>query len=166
MYVGNLKKHKNLENLLEAFSKLKNIENYRLILVGKAFKNIDELNEKERLLNIDNYVVHTGVVNQEELVDFYNLADLFIFPSLYEGFGLPILESLKCGTPVICSNTSSMPEVGGKVVSYFNPYDIEEIKKSIEKHCDDKEKFDKQKIEKWLKNFDWQNVSDQIKKIL
>lgn len=166
MYVGNLKKHKNLENLLEAFSKLKNIENYRLILVGKAFKNIDELNEKEKLLNIDNYVVHTGVVNQEELVDFYNLADLFIFPSLYEGFGLPILESLKCGTPVICSNTSSMPEVGGKVVSYFNPYDIEEIKKSIENHCDEKEKFDKQKVEKWLKNFDWQNSSDQIKNIL
>lgn len=166
MYVGNLKKHKNLENLLEAFSKLKNIENYRLILVGKAFKNINELNEKEKLLNIDNYVVHTGVVNQEELVDFYNLADLFIFPSLYEGFGLPILESLKCGTPVICSNTSSMLEVGGKVVSYFNPYDIEEIKKSIEKHCDDKEKFDKQKVEKWLKKFDWRNVADQIKKIL
>ena len=163
MYVGNLKKHKNLENLLEAFANLKSKEEYRLILVGKAFKNIDEIEEKEKKLKIKKYVIHTGAVSQKELIDFYNLADLFIFPSLYEGFGLPVLESLKCGTPVICSNTSSMPEVGGKFVSYFNPYDINEIRKCIEKHCNDKERFNYKKVDKWIKKFDWQDVSNQMK---
>ncbi len=132
MYVGNLKPHKNLERLLEAYSQTKCKEDTRLILVGKAFANYKELDEKEKILKLENNVIHTGMVSQEELVDLYNLADLFVFPSLYEGFGLPILEALACGTPVICSNTSSMPEIGGDNVEYFDPLNVREMAECID----------------------------------
>ena len=160
LYVGNLKPHKNLERLLEAFSKITNKDDYNLILVGKAFKNYNVLEEKEKLLNINKNVIHTGIVSQEELVDFYNLSDLFMFPSLYEGFGLPVLEALACGTKVACSNSSSIPEVGGDFVDYFNPYSIDEIKEKIEKNLFDSKKSEIE-IRNWLNKFNWKDVSDK-----
>lgn len=162
MYVGNLKPHKNLERLLDAYSKIQNKEETCLLLVGKAFANYNALEEKEKSLKIENNVIHTGIVSQEELVDLYNLADLFVFPSLYEGFGLPILESLACGTPVICSNTSSMPEVGGDVVTYVNPLDIEQITKSIEKELIKDKKIDAN-AKSWIEQFDWEKIADKTK---
>ena len=120
MYVGNLKPHKNLIRLLEAFKDIDEIDNTVLILVGKAFEN-HNVSNYEKLYCIEDIVIHTGVVNQKELIDFYNLADLFVFPSLYEGFGTPPLEAMACGTPVICSNTSSLPEVVGNAAYMFDP---------------------------------------------
>ena len=130
MYVGNLKPHKNLKRLLEAFKDIDEIDNTILILVGKAFKN-HNVNAYEKLYGISDKVVHTGVVSQAELVDFYNLADLFVFPSLYEGFGLPPLEAMACGTPVICSNTSSLPEITGNAAYSFDPTDTHELARAI-----------------------------------
>ncbi len=155
MYVGNLKPHKNLETLLEAFSKIEDKEKCCLLLVGKAFEKYNILEEKETKLNIKENVIHTGIVSQEELVDLYNLADLFVFPSLYEGFGIPILEALACGTPVICSNTSSMPEVGGNVVEYINPYDVEEIKDKIQCVFESLGKYNKKDLKSYSKKFSW-----------
>lgn len=165
MYVGNLKPHKNLERLLEAYSKIDNIEETCLILVGKIFANYNVLENKEKKINIENCVIHTGIVTQEELVDLYNLVDLFVFPSLYEGFGLPILESLACGTPVICSNTSSMPEVGGDVVEYFDPYNIDDMAKKIEENIYKKGKINKLNITKIIKKFNWKLSSNKTKEI-
>lgn len=162
MYVGNLKPHKNLERLLEAYSKIEDIDSTCLLLVGKAFSNYNVLGEKEKLLKIENRVIHTGIVSQEELVDLYNLADLFVFPSLYEGFGIPILEALACGTPVICSNTSSMPEVGGDVVTYVNPLDIEQITKSIEKELIEDKKINAN-AKSWIEQFDWKKIAYKTK---
>lgn len=166
MYVGNLKPHKNLERLLEAYSKIANKENTSLILVGKAFSNYNVLENKEKELKIENQVIHTGIVSQEELVDLYNLADLFVFPSLYEGFGLPVIEALACGTKVICSDNSSMPEVGGDLVDYFNAYNVEEIKEKIEKVLSEEKKLDNEKVKAWLSKFDWKNASELVKKEL
>ena len=163
MYVGNLKPHKNLERLLEAYSKIENKEDTCLLLVGKAFEKYNVLEEKEQELNINMQVIHTGIVTQEELVDLYNLADLFVFPSLYEGFGLPILEAIACGTPVICSNTSSLPEVGGEYVDYFNPLDIKDIKVKMEKNIIHTKKNNSFEIQG---KFDWKNVSKLTKEIL
>lgn len=162
MYVGNLKPHKNLERLLEAYAKIKNRENTILLLVGKAFANYSILQEKEKILKIDKQVIHTGIVSQEELVDLYNLTDIFVFPSLYEGFGIPVLEALACDTPVICSNTSSLPEVGGDNVTYINPINVEEIKEKIELEL---LKETKNINRNWLKKFNWKNISEQTKKI-
>ena len=165
MYVGNIKPHKNLERLLTAFSKLKNNKEYTLLLVGKAFENYNLLEGREKELGIADKVIHTGIVSEDELVDLYNLVDLFVYPSLYEGFGLPVIEALRCGTKVVCSNTSSLPEVGGKVVTYFNPMDVDEIAKVIETEIEqqDTEEDKKRRIE-WARNFEWKKTSEEIKK--
>lgn len=162
MYVGNLKPHKNLERLLEAYSKTNNKEETCLVLVGKAFEKYNVLEDREKKLKIKEQVIHTGIVTQNELVDLYNLVDLFVFPSLYEGFGLPILEALACGTSVICSNTSSMPEVGGDLVGYFNPLDVKEIANMINNYKSDK--MEENKVENKIKYFSWKNSSDKHKK--
>lgn len=119
MYVGNLKEHKNLERLLQAFSKMKNNKESVLLLVGKAFENYNVLADREKELNIQDKVIHTGIVSEEELNDLYNLTDLFVLPSLYEGFGLPVIEAMTCGTKVVCSNSSSLPEVRRKQSKIF-----------------------------------------------
>lgn len=165
MYVGNLKPHKNLERLLEAYAEIKNMSKTQLLLVGKAFLNYNVLEEKEKKLGIENNVIHTGIVTQQELVDLYNLSDLFVFPSLYEGFGIPIIEALACGTPVICSNTSSMPEVGGDVVTYIEPLNIKQIVKKIETELI-KDKKTNTNVESWIKQFDWKENANRTKKIL
>lgn len=164
MYVGNLKPHKNLERLLIAFSKLKNNEENVLLLVGKAFENYNVLDKKEEELNIKNKVIHTGIVEEDELVDLYNLVDLFIFPSLYEGFGLPVIEALRCGTKVVSSNASSLPEVGGNVVCYFDPKNIENIAEVIEKELEREDTIsDRQKRIEWAKSFDWEKTVSEVK---
>jgi glycosyltransferase involved in cell wall biosynthesis len=127
MFVGNLKPHKNLSRLLQALAILnKESSQYFLILVGQAFNN-QSLVEQEKELGIAQDVLHTGFVELEELVDFYNLVDLFVFPSLYEGFGIPLLEAMACGTPVAASNASSIPEVAGEAAVYFDPYDVDDM---------------------------------------
>lgn len=131
MYVGNLKPHKNLNRLIEAFAKMKDLENTRLLLVGKAFDTYD-LEEVEKKFHVSDKVIHTGKVTDQELVDFYNLSDVFAFPSLYEGFGLPPLEAMACGTPVIASNQSSVPEVLGNAAYYIDPYSVKQITKALE----------------------------------
>ena len=166
MYVGNLKPHKNLETLLEAFAKIEDKEECCLILVGKAFEKYNVLEEKEISLGIRNNVIHTGIVSRDELVDLYNLADLFIFPSLYEGFGLPILEALACGTPVICSNTASMPEVGGDVVEYINPYDVEEITLKIKQSLVKLNKYKKEELINYSKKFCWTDCKKRTMKCI
>lgn len=136
MYVGNLKPHKNLSRLIRAFSQLDDKNDYRLLLVGKAFTSTD-LETEEKELGINEYVIHTGMVEKEELVDLYNIADLFVFPSLYEGFGIPPIEAMACGTPVIASNNSSIPEVVGNAAILFDAKDVVEIKNAIEKIVDE-----------------------------
>lgn len=162
MYVGNLKPHKNLRRLLEAFNGIDEIENTVLILVGKAFDN-HKVDDYEKIYGIRDKVIHTGLVSQTELIDFYNLADLFVFPSLYEGFGIPPLEAMACGTPVVCSNSSSLPEVVGDAAYLFNPENVEEMKDAINTILSDKEERDKLVINGRYrcKMFKW---SDCIKK--
>lgn len=160
MYVGNLKPHKNLERLLEAFALLKNRNDKILLLVGKAFKSVD-LQKREEELKIEANVIHTGLVTKDELVDFYNLADLFVFPSLYEGFGIPPLEAMACGTPVICADNSSLPEVVGDVAMKFNAKDIKQMAELIEKQMYEKKKQKTDLLIKHVKKFNW---NDSVKK--
>jgi glycosyltransferase involved in cell wall biosynthesis len=142
---------------------MKGKENCRLVLVGKAFDGrTRETREKD--LGLEGLTIHAGMVSQEDLVNFYNLADLFVLPSLYEGFGLPVLEAFACGTPVACSNVSSLPEVGGKIAKYFDPKDAASIARTLEGCIDDKGKYDSD-IEAWVKNFTWENSARQIRQI-
>lgn len=130
LYVGNLKPHKNLGRLIQAFSQI-SILKARLILVGKEFSNQDIHREITRR-NIQDKVIVAGKVSHSKLIDLYNFADVFVFPSLYEGFGFPPLEAMACGTVVACSNAASLPEVVGEAGFLFDPVDIEQMRAKIE----------------------------------
>jgi glycosyltransferase involved in cell wall biosynthesis len=126
LYVGTLEPRKNIPTLIKAFSKLKSRNlNYKLVIAGKKgwkyntiFNTIDDL-------NLQNDVVFTGYISDDDLPLLYNAADVFVYPSIYEGFGLPPLEAMACGTPVITSNTSSLPEVVGDAGILLDPMDID-----------------------------------------
>lgn len=167
LYVGNLKPHKNLARLLVAFSRLDR-DKFFLVLVGKAFKKQIDLQQTEEKLGIENCVCHTGVISKDELVDIYNLADLFIFPSLYEGFGVPPLEAMACGTPVVASNTSSIPEVVGDAAVLFDPYNVDQMVDCIKEIMED-EKKQKELIERGnerIKKFFWNKAVETIRKVM
>lgn len=128
LYVGSEAPRKNLNVLLEAFALLKKkLPEAKLIKVGLSqCKNArEQLIKKCQDLNIQNSVVFKDYV--EDLVQEYNNAKLFVFPSIYEGFGLPILEAMACSVPVISSNKTSLPEIGGDAVRYFDGYDINDL---------------------------------------
>ena len=163
LYVGNLLPHKNLNMLLQGFAQMKVKEDCRLVLVGKAFDGRTQ-DTREKDLGIESLTIHAGMVSQEDLVNFYNLADLFVLPSLYEGFGLPVLEAFACGTPVACSNTSSLPEVGGNVAKYFAPKSAESIARTLENSINDKGKYDKEILD-WVSKFTWESSARQIREI-
>lgn len=163
LYVGNLLPHKNLNGLLKGFAQMKDKENCRLIFVGKAFDGRTKATQ-EKELGIENLTIHAGMVSQDDLVNFYNLADLFVLPSLYEGFGLPILEAFACGTPVACSKTSSMPEVGGNIANYFEPNDPASIANTLETSIDDKGKYDAE-IDAWVSRFSWEESARKIREV-
>jgi glycosyltransferase involved in cell wall biosynthesis len=168
MFVGNLKPHKNLGRLLRALAKLnKESRRYFLILVGNAFHD-RTLEEQEQKLRIAQDVLHTGFVELEELVDFYNLVDLFVFPSLYEGFGIPPLEAMACGTPVVASNVSSIPEVAGDATVYFNPYDVDDMARGIEDTLASDELRDKliERGKERKKLYTPEGVADKVKEVI
>ncbi|MCI5601364.1 MAG: glycosyltransferase family 1 protein [Hallerella porci] len=160
IYVGNLLPHKNLSTLQEALAQMPARENCRLILVGKAFDGRTRAN-REAELGISNLTIHAGVVNQEDLANLYNLADLFVLPSLYEGFGLPVLEAMACGTPVACSNTSSLPEVGGNFAHYFNPTNATEMAAVIQSALNCKAE-ESEKLIAHAQEFNWEKSSQKI----
>ena len=138
-----------------------------LLLVGKAFKSVD-LNKQEEELEIKSSVIHTGMVEKNELVDLYNLADIFVFPSLYEGFGIPALEAMGCGTPVIAANNSSIPEVCGEAAMYFNGNNENELAEKIIALINNKESQN-DFISKGLiqsKRFDWRQPENEVRDIL
>lgn len=163
LYVGNLLPHKNLNGLLEGFAQMGRKEDCVLVLVGSAFEGRTQ-GTREKDLGIEVQVLHAGKVSQEDLVNFYNLADLFVLPSLYEGFGLPVLEALACGTPVACSDTSSLPEVGGNVAKYFNPKDPASIAKTLDASLDIKG-TNAEEIKAWVKNFSWEKCAGRIRAV-
>lgn len=122
--VGNLQPRKNLARLVEAFAKLPpSLRDLRLAIVGAGKWKESELFARVAELGLEKRVLFTGYVSDEDLALLYNAGMGLIYPSLYEGFGLPILEAMQCGTPVICSNTSSMPEVAGDAALLIDPLD-------------------------------------------
>ena len=139
MYAGGSDLHKNLDTLYSAFAKLPKeiLRSYQLVMVGVGLKHQENHRNKLKKLGISDNVIFTGHVDDEELVMLYNLCDLFVFPSIHEGFGLPPLEAMACGAAVLASNTSSLPEVIGHQDALFDPYDDVELAKKIERALTD-----------------------------
>jgi len=136
LYVGNHKPHKNLNFLLESFARSGVFTKVKLLLTGNPDSKL--LAEIQRLRLTDN-VVFLGIVQDENLPALYRGALGLVFPSLYEGFGLPPLEAMACGTPVITSNTTSLPEVVGNAALLINPQNCDELALAISRLVDNVE---------------------------
>lgn len=129
LYVGGFSPRKNIKGLIQAYSiiKPKLRENYKLVILGKKGRSYYDYRDLAYSLGLKEDVVFTGYVPLEELPLFYNAAEIFCYPSFYEGFGLPPLEAMACGTPTLASNTTSIPEVLGDDALYINPGDVQDM---------------------------------------
>lgn len=134
LYLGTLEPRKNIERLVEAYSILKRnmCTPPKLVLAGKKGWLYDTIFKKIELYRLKEDIIFTDYVENEDVPILLNGANIFIFPSIYEGFGLPPLEAMACGTPVIVSNEASLPEIVGDAGYLVNPYSIEELVYAME----------------------------------
>jgi glycosyltransferase involved in cell wall biosynthesis len=129
LYVGNIKPHKNLVRLIEAFAELRKsgFEQVKLLIIGDEISRLPALRRSVHRHKLHKHVRFLGYLPDRTLAILYRLAAVFVFPSLYEGFGLPPLEAMASGTPVVTSNVSSLPEVAGDAAVLVDPYDVDSI---------------------------------------
>lgn len=170
--LGVLEPKKNTEGVIRAYALMKgSFPNLPKLAIGGSkefgWKNqrVFQLVKKEGLKD---FVTFIGPIEYEDLPAVYSLAKLFIFPSFYEGFGLPVLEAMACGTPVITSNTSSLPEVAADAAVLVNPYRVEEIKRAMREVLQD-EQLRVELREKGLarsKQFSWISAGHQVLEVL
>lgn len=139
LYVGTLEPRKNVEGLLRAFSLLLKTGSHvrHLVLAGARGWKCQDLFDLIETLNLQQQVITPGYIAQAELPWWYAAADAFVYPSRYEGFGLPILEAMACGTPVVASNVSSIPEAAGDAALLVEPADVEAFSAAIRSVLDD-----------------------------
>ena len=133
-YVGRLEKKKNTARLIEAFALLKNEHSsleHKLVLVGDASFGYDQIRLAVHQYGLHNEVILTGWVEEADMPVIFSAATAFIFPSHYEGFGIPLLQAMACGTPIVASSAASIPEIAGEAAWYFNPTDTEEMAEKI-----------------------------------
>jgi len=134
--VGTLQPRKNYVRLLHAFAHLLSslqppISDLQLVIAGGRGWMYAEIFETAARLNLQERVVFAEFVADDDLPALYAGARLFVYPSLYEGFGLPVIEAMACGVPVVCSNTSSLPEVAGDAALYFDPRDVDALARTL-----------------------------------
>ncbi len=134
LFVGTLEPRKNIKTLIQAFNRLKMKRSipHELILVGMEGWKYEEIMEEIELSPVRTDIRRIGYVNDADVPALLNGADVFVYPSFYEGFGLPILEAMQCGTPVITSNVSALPETGGDACLYVEPKSIDQLTKTME----------------------------------
>jgi glycosyltransferase involved in cell wall biosynthesis len=163
LFVGNRKRHKNLSLLVKAFAIIKEKIPHYLVIAGGKDREKDEVDILVEEFNIQERVIQLIKPSDEVIISLYKFADLFVFPSLFEGFGLPPLEAVSLGCPVILSDIPVLREIFGEAGFYFNPYGKEDLAKAILKVISDEEfkigLLEKQKER--LKMFDKNKIIDQ-----
>lgn len=175
LYVGTLEPRKNITGLINAYRLFKDMtpySNYALVIGGGKGWMYSDIFELIKKLSLMNDVIFLGYVQDKELPILYNAAKLFVYPSLYEGFGLPVLEAMACGIPVITSNTSSLPEIVADAGIMLDPLDINALAKAMHNVLMD-DSLRHSLIEKGLKraeNFSWEKTAamtmDVYRKVL
>jgi glycosyltransferase involved in cell wall biosynthesis len=135
LYLGTLEPRKNITTILEAYAQLRKTRaiQEKLVLAGGKGWFYDSIFEKVQQLGLESEVMFPGFVADAEQALWYSAASAFIYPSLYEGFGLPVAEALACGTPVVTSNVSSLPEAGADIALCVDPYDVEAMADALYK---------------------------------
>ena len=133
LYLGGFSDRKNIKGLIKAYAAAKKdfIKYTKLLIIGNPREQQDSISSLISQLHIENDVVFAGFVKEDELPIFYNAAIAFVYPSFYEGFGLPPLEAMSCGTPVITSNLTSIPEIVGDAAMLINPHNINGLRDSL-----------------------------------
>ncbi len=171
LYAGNIKPHKNIARIIEAFSVLKTElrdhetwKNLKLLIIGDELSKHQILRRTVIRSGVQHDVRFLGFVPYETLKVFYKCAEIFVFPSLYEGFGLPPLEAMANGTPVLTSNVSSLPEVLGDAALLINPENVFEISKGL-KHLLFDSEFRAQLTDKGLvqfRKYSWRKSAELV----
>lgn len=135
LYLGTIEPRKNVECLVHAYEQMRRTSTlkHKLVIAGKKGWKYEPILEKIEKSPYTSDILLTDYVSREEMPALYTGADVFVFPSLYEGFGLPLLEAMACGTACVSSNSSSLPEVGGDAVLYFDPEKPSELSSALQK---------------------------------
>lgn len=169
LFVGTLQPRKNIERLIEAFSQITSSHtDLFLVIVGKHGWQYESILAAPKKYHVEQRVKFVSFVPDEDLGAFYTNAMCFVLPSLYEGFGLPVLEAMSYNCPVIISNISSLPEAGGDAALYVNPKDTRDIAKKISMVLND-EKLRERMIEKGKKQvqkFSWKKTAKETLQVL
>ncbi|KPK99588.1 MAG: hypothetical protein AMJ91_07240 [candidate division Zixibacteria bacterium SM23_73_3] len=167
LYVGTLEPRKNLKGLIQAYDQSRAKEDFLLVLAGGKGWKYKHIFDLVKQLKLEERVIFCGYVPDSDLPALYNGASLFVYPSFYEGFGLPPLEAMACGTPVIVSHTTSLPEVVGDAGIYVDPFDIEQISYSIDTVLSDSKLCNtlrKKGLER-AKLFSWEKTARETKEL-
>jgi len=164
--VGPLGARKNHDRLIDAYSILPKYirEDYQLIVTGEKKGTYNNLLGKASKTCLVDDIIFTGFIPEKEMPVVINAASLFVFPSLYEGFGIPLLEAMACGAPILASNVSSIPEVVGGAALLFDPYDINEMASVIDRAITNKnlrQKLVQRGFER-IKKYSWENTAKEI----
>lgn len=159
--VGDMHPRKNLERLLQAFARMPRRQDVKLLLVGKPLWKAKRLRECIEAVGLTDRAITTGYVPAEDLPALYQGAEVFCYPSLYEGFGFPILEAMASGVPVAASNASSCPGVGGEAAAYFEPTDVDAIADTLTRLLDSSQlRADMARAGvKWARTFTWEQTA-------
>ncbi|MDO8487539.1 MAG: glycosyltransferase family 1 protein [Candidatus Curtissbacteria bacterium] len=171
IFVGTLQPRKNIERLIKAFASVNcqpSTDNLSLVVVGKKGWMYDEILKKSEVLGIEKKVIFTDFVPDEDLPALISGAKIYVNPSLWEGFGIPVIEAQACGVPVVVSNTSSLPEIVGESGLLVDPASVDSIARGIGKVISDKKLRDKL-VEKGFQNikrFSWENCAAETLKVL
>lgn len=166
LYVGSIHPRKNLARLLKAFEKLKKEKSHevQLLICGRKAWNFEDIFQFFESMEFKNHVHFTGRIDDHELTRIYASAEVLCYVSLFEGFGIPILEAFACDTPVITSNVSAMPEIAGNAALLVNPYDVSEIQNAIIQILENPELRLKliQNAKKRLAIYSWEKATNAI----
>lgn len=171
LYAGRISPHKNLVRIIEAFSALKaelakenKYSDLKLIIIGDELSKHPDLRRTVIKSGVQNDVRFLGFVPIDVLRIFYDMAKIFVFPSLYEGFGLPPLEAMVHGTPVVTSNTSSLPEVVGNAAVLVNPENVFEIRRALQRVLNDQLLREKMKQRSYEQSqlFSWDKSASRV----
>lgn len=167
LYVGAGDFHKNLISLINVYKRISDIFPHSLVLAGKITERYRPIMEWVEKLNLRHRVIFTDTVAEDDLPAVYKGADLFVLPSMYEGFGLVLPEAMACGTPVVASRISSIPEVVGDAGELFDPYNEDNMFDVCRTVLSDPERRRKMQIMgiKLARRFSWQKMAEETRKI-
>lgn len=169
-FLGRIEQKKNIPQLIDAYALLR--EKYyftgQLVLAGSPGYKYEEVQERIEHHNLREHVIETGWVSEEDAEALLEEAELFVFPSLYEGFGIPVLEAMRAGTPVVCSNIPPLKEVGGDACQYFDPRNPESIAEHIHTVLEDTKLHQELQArgKERIKQFSWSTTAKQTWEVL